>query len=345
MGSKFIIEKKDSETEEKREFLLSETFVTVGKDLAATLVLSDDQIAPEQFAVMREGEHTLLLNRADGTWLNGEALPLGAQRELQKGDEIKVGEYIIAFSRNGISANDNVHEISLAPENNIAANENADESDEQIHRSFADILNHLRKEEDQFYFQIESVEHGRQRVFVEAEQMILGWDLSGKVATFEENAIVSPRAKVRKDWSGVVIYPLENGAVEINETAFADPQRLKNGDRLKLISAESPTIENETIITFHEPTALVVLNSILPKELPPPVMIENFVEADSAENSADLATETAETLEVPEPAQKLISAKKTSHRIFYYFTLTEILIMIVGTLLAAGIIFLILEIS
>jgi hypothetical protein len=146
-----------------------------------------------------------------------------------------------------------------------------------------------------------------------------------------------PRANIRKDWSGVVLYPLKTGHVWLNDETLGEPRRLKNDDKIFLLAKESARLSLETVIKFHEPTALLILDSILPKELPPPILLDETAN-DAGAKELDESDLIHSSKIPPVPAKP--------HRkgnIFGYFTITEIIIMAIGTLITAAVIFLILE--
>ena len=148
--------------------------------------------------------------------------------------------------------------------------------------------------------------------------------------------IALPRAQIRKDWSGVVLHPLKNKNIWLNKQVLDEPHRLKNDDSLQLLSKERALPDAKTQIKFHEPTALLVLDAILPKELPPPVSL------DKTKRSPDTIHET-QSAEKNAIAKKQAAAKTGNGRFFGYFTGFEIFIMIIGILVAALLIFLVLE--
>ena len=70
-------------------------------------------------------------------------------------------------------------------------------------------------------------------------RVCVGWTAAGDcLLTIEPAEIEVPRAQIRKDWSGVVLYPLSSGGVWLNDKVLAEPHRLKNDDRLALLAKE-----------------------------------------------------------------------------------------------------------
>ena len=95
------------------------------------------------------------------------------------------------------------------------------------------------KAEEKFYFLIENGSQEKRRIYVETEEMWLGWTASGECLISDDPAdIALPRAQIRKDWSGVVLHPLKNKNVWLNKQVLDEPHRLKNDDSLQLLSKE-----------------------------------------------------------------------------------------------------------
>jgi pSer/pThr/pTyr-binding forkhead associated (FHA) protein len=338
--------------------------VTIGSDPGASLHLDDRAIAAEQAIIIGgDGDETpLFINRADGTALNGEQLAREARRPLSDGDSISIGPYVISLQTgNGFrpgAAPGLVSNTADAPDAN--AGRDAPITREtpaftdgaapptppppQHPTSFAAILDSLRTEEDTFYFQVETATAGRRRVPVEGVGMLLGWDWTGQnVACGDAGAVMTARATVHKDWSGVVLQPEEAGAVAVNGEPVEAARRLRNGDRVTLrpTAAGSAGVDTaRNFFIFYEPASLVVLDSLLPpQQLPPPVAPPPSGQGEAA--SAALVPADSAPPAVRAPARPTPAA----HRYFGYFTLGEVALMACATLAAAFVIFLILEYS
>lgn len=204
--------------------------------------------------------------------------------------------------------------------------------------SFASILDSLRTEEDSFYFSIETRDRVVGRVRVEGAEMLLGWDATGEAVTSELLKVSAPRAVVRKDWSGVVIHAHGGaGTVQVNGTQVEEAQRLCTGDRVTF-SPATPRTASATTLIFHEPASLVVLDQMLPQKLPP-------VQSAPPENQAAADASVTTTAGNSRDAKTKTKAKQAgdARKYFGYFTGLEVIVMILGTLIAATIIFLIFE--
>lgn len=358
--TKWLLVKSDNEKipEIMRE-IPDNGIITVGSEPSSTIALPDENVAAEQFVIVCEDDRMLLLCRVDGTAINGKELPQGFLHNLQIGDEITLGDFKIfvqeqsAESENfapndsfGVPAPSQTNGINGKISAYAAENPSSYEiQDEASQKSLKDILEGLRAEE-KFYFLIENGSGEGRRVYVETEEMWLGWSAEGKcVLTGETAQIAAARAQIRKDWSGVVMYPLQTGNVWLNNEPLNEPHRLKNDDRLLLMSFETSKPCLKTLVKFHEPTALLVLDSILPKELPPPVSFEDRRKGENEFIAGQQTPDGQSAGIIPANAANLqnssaISVKKL---IFGYFSFAEIFIMAIGTLLTAAMIFLILE--
>jgi pSer/pThr/pTyr-binding forkhead associated (FHA) protein len=348
MVKRLLVKKRKKILSELTKEIPGNGIITVGNDSSATIELKDDKIAPEQLVIVCEEGTMTLMCRVDGTAVNGEILPQGALHDLQFGDEIIIDGYTLTAenaenaaepaagdpAQSTASATDiqqNLVEKPKAPEI-LPAN-----AAEKSERSLSDVLENLRAEE-KFYFLIREADGETRRVYVESDEMWLGWTQAGECAiSADAGEIEIPRAQIRKDWSGVVLYPSKKGDVWLNDETLAEPRRLKNDDKLFLLSKEGAKLNLETAVRFHEPTALLILDSILPKELPPPVSLDEAANDGGAKelDESDFGQSGKIPVLTDEPRQK--------RNIFGYFTITEIIIMAIGTLITAAVIFLILE--
>jgi pSer/pThr/pTyr-binding forkhead associated (FHA) protein len=349
MVKSLLVKNQGSFIPELTQEIPTNGIITVGNDASATIELNDSSIAAEQFVIVCEGDSATLMCRVDGTEINGDQLPQGALHNLQVGDTVIIGTYtfIIETAENSAALLAGKEINSTTAENKVEFNfagitkhnEISPNGGEKPERNLSDVLEGLRAEE-KFYFLIKDKTE-ESRIYVESEEMWLGWANSGScVLSSQTEAIQVPRAQIRKDWSGVVIYPLQAGNIWLNDRALAEPHRLKNDDRLALLSKDTGKLCSETIIKFHEPTALLILDSILPKELPPPILLDNDgrLITDTSANR-NLEETDLHTSRVPPQIRKVRGKRK----IFGHFTIIEIIIMTIGTLITAAVIYLILE--
>jgi hypothetical protein len=344
MAKRLLVKRRKEILSELTQEIPANGIITVGNDTSATIELKDEKIAPEQFVIVCEDDTMTLLCRTGGTSVNGEVLPQGALHNLKFGDEIKIDGYTLTpeAETNGVEPKNDTAaypaEIpELLPASPEAPSIHTTAGAEKAERSLNDVLENLRSEE-KFYFLIKESGAEDRRVYVETEELWLGWSDAGTCVILPDGGEVDiPRAQIRKDWSGVVLYPVKRGDVWLNDETLAEPRRLRNDDKIFLQSKDSTRLKLETVIRFHEPTALLILDSILPKELPPPILLD--------EAAADPGARELDESDLIHTS-RISSTTAKPHRkgnIFGYFTITEIIIMAIGTLITAAVIFLILE--
>ena len=346
--------------------ILDDVLITIGSAGSANVKLSGGEVAPEQAVIVNENGQSLFVNQVKGTVLNGVELDKGFPHELKTGDRIKIGSYLLVVElENHLSATDNNLPVveDLAPaaiehfeaeKENERENENEPEPPSQAIlapepnkleiESFADILSSLRKEEDQFYFQLTEADGSKRRLLIESDEITLGWDVGNDIfLTNKDAGLDLPQAVIRKDWNGVTVYPNGNEAILLNGNLLEVGSRLKNGDKMvfsRAVEAGTHTVA----LVFCEPAALVELNAILPQQL-----LSNALEANQ---SGEITVEVEPLTESPETEteqQALATAKtrgkKKSPYYFRYFTLIEIIIMIVGTIFTAILTYILLDFS
>ncbi len=351
MEKRLTVRKKNKNKVLFEHEMPSDSIVTVGNNPTATLELRDKGIAPEQFIIVSEQNDILLMNRADGTKINGEDLGLGGQVSLQIGDQIEIGEYQVTFEgKNGLNGSVNNEtekekEEIISSKVEIKTNESVEETQDELEveekkeKDFSEILDNL-KNEDSFYFQIVDVENIVEKIGFEDEEIWIGVKFDECTVKKNKNDLDEVYAQVKKDWSGAVIYPNTSEELFLDDEVLLEPTRLKNNSKIVLVDS----FEEEkyaSSITFHEPNALQALNSILPEELPEPV--SHLIDEKNEQQTLELTENNNLSSVEDSVADKKKSESKKGFRLFGYFSPLEILIMTIGTIVTAILIFLILE--
>ncbi len=343
MPNRLLLKKNDQIVRDSTREIPANGIISVGSDPFATLSVPDSAVAPEQFIIVCEEGKFILLNRAAGTIVNQKPLAAGALQPLETNDLITIGTHSILITdretaefevENQIAPQQIAESAEILP---IPGKESAPEiTDSPIHTTMNDVLENLRADE-KFYFLIEDEVAGKRRIYVDFDEMWLGWTNAGLCIVSENPAEIStPRAQVRKDWSGVVLYPNQPQTVRVNDAILDEPYRLKNNDSLNLQLPPDIKSNTRTSVKFHEPTALLVLDSILPKELPKPVSINQNGTLQKI-SSRPTAIAPNETGKIAKESKSL--NKRQARKIFGYFTFSEIIIMTIGTLVTAALIF------
>lgn len=336
---------------------LESVLITIGSANAANVKLSGGGIALEQAVIINENGQSLFINQAKGTVLNGKEIEQGFPHPLKSGDNVQIGTYQLVIELE----NQYLKPIEMLPAENTSLatrdgfpDEPGSENfaEDSLHsgnnklgvETFADILSSLRKEEDQFYFQLTETDGSKRRLVIESDEIVLGWDNAHNIFTTNQEATLDlPQAVIRKDWNGVTIYPNGNEAILLNSNLLEAGSRLRNGDKT-IFSRLTETGTSTVTLIFCEPAALIELNAILPQEL-----LSNALETNqSGEITAENIPSESAVVEVSQ--QKVLAgekpaAKKPSPYYFRYFMLTEIIIMIIATILTAMLTYILLDFS
>jgi hypothetical protein len=355
MAVRFVIKQNGSkqtagENPAVAEYVFDENLFTIGSDAANNLVLAES--AAEQAVVVREDEFLTLINRAEGTALNGKTLRREAFQPLGDGDRIEIGTYtIFVFDSENEKPEDflpannlpAVAEIPMPDEpfilvEEIIKNENVTVLETNIQqpvaekaekpeasRNFAAILDTLRTEEDSFYFAVKNkAQKEVRRIPLEQAEMPVGANQRGEI-TVNIKEISTVFAVARKDWSGILLEANKPNAIFVNGEAVNAAQRLRNDDR---VSFAAPI--KETLV-LHEPSSLVALESMTTTR-------------DASEARFGIHKTSSGELETLPAAAAEKAKKPLFERTFFgYFGFLEIVTMFFATLIGAVLIFLFLE--
>jgi hypothetical protein len=335
---RLILRRKDEAQEAAllSDQIYDEAILSIGSDNEATIKLDEGSIAPEQAVILKEDEDFFLINRAAGTRVNEEELAVSAKHQLHSQDRINVGDYSILVMCNGEPVAE-MEALVEADEEPVLAEPLAQAKAPDESRSFAAILESLRTSEDSYYFVIEREGQPDARILVESSEMLLGWDAAKEEVSSDPANISFPVALIRKNWAGVMVQPQTSDGLKHNSEWLTSAERLRDKDRLVFIETgleedgdETRIVQREMTLTFHEPASLIVLDSLLPNRLPPPVPRQ----IEAGEASRQTNAQQPPDAEVSNRAERLY---------FGYFTPTETGIFAIGTLFLATLIFLILD--
>lgn len=357
MTIKLVVKsEKFGENETAKTFTFDDVLITLGNSPAASVSLEDAGVAQEQAVIVNENKQPLFINRNKGTILNGAEIEQGVQYNLRSGDRIGIGAYqiyVVIVAENELPPttylNPQFQSVAaeiVQPEPKQIADVSIEAAKDKLDaRSFKDILKGLRKEEDQYYFQITDADGAKRRITIESDELVLGWSDEQNLLTSNRSAAISQSAAiVRKDWSGITIYPSGAEAVLLNNALLEAGTLLRNNDKIVFSRRLTGAATQTAALIFCEPAALVELNQILPQDL--------LTNAREIGKTGEIAVEPEpqpEELELPRAvsageATPTKKKKVANSRIFGYFTAIQIIIMIVGTIFLAIFTYLLLEI-
>ena len=98
-----IILSKASEPTEKRELILNDEIISVGRDPSSVLPLPGTQISKSHARIERQGSDYFIvdLNSTNCTYVNGEKLTPASQHQLHRGDKVSIADYELEISQLG----------------------------------------------------------------------------------------------------------------------------------------------------------------------------------------------------------------------------------------------------
>jgi hypothetical protein len=328
--------------------------------------LNGSVVSPEQVVIVDGAVESTLINKAEGTSLNGEPLEVQARRVLKSGDLLSIGTYLIKITVGGEPPAQRRYELVIVNGASSASSPAAEQPIEPASlqqsqpvlqteasrpprrgpaetrttpaKSFAAILDSLRTDEDRFYFVVEGGPQSGVRVPIESQEMLVGWDDTGEQLTFGSSLIVELCGIVRKDWSGVVLETQTPPTVSVNGSTVEGTRRLRDGDHL-LFSRPGPGEKPlRVVLVFREPASLVILDSVIPRSVP----ADESSAQPAATDSSQPGTTAPPTIR---PLDKIAMLLRSDREYFGAFTFLELTLMVIGTLVGAVIIFLILNYS
>ena len=326
------------------EYIFNESLFTIGSDAANDLIL--DKSAAEQAVVVREEESLTLINRAEGTALNGRALRREAFQPLGHGDRIEIGAFVIfVFDTERetetvdvfLPKNDEskVPEIPkpaepLAPDEEPVENRHVTRRDTKAPKAaassnFAAILDTLRTEEDSFYFIVENKAFKEvRRIRLEQAETEVGFNQRGEIVA-EADEILTIVAVARKDWNGILLEASKPNTIFVNGELVAEARRLRNEDRVSFAAAK------QTLV-LHEPSSLVALESM-----------RTTREASAARFGIHKTSGTEDVANASVATVEKTGKSPLERTFFGYFSFLEVVTMFFVTLIGAVLVFLFLE--
>jgi hypothetical protein len=349
--------------------------ITIGNHVAAHLRLNGSVVAAEQLVIVDGMVEPIIINCAEGTWLNGETLAPEERRSLRDGDVIHIGTYVINVSvLQNTEPEDHFNELFLPDEPAISHPRNGHGNGyselevSTIHTSQGFALpdepgdafqpfqsvqptlpGNLQRPESTKTFAaiLDGLRTDEDRFYF----LIEGGPQSGMRV-----AIESDETPIGSHVSGEAL----SFDVSTISTMFAVVRKDWSGVLLQpqsgdVIINDEPADDLHRLrdgdriefrdkrgdsaahstLIFREPASLVILDSLLPRSTPPETDPSQLVQSNSLSQNGKVHTSV----------QKLSALFKSNREYFGVFTLTELSLMASGTLVGAVIIFLILNYS
>lgn len=336
---------------------------TIGSDSGNNLVLRD--AAFEQAVIVREDEQIKLINRADGTKLNGEILRREAIQPVFAGDRVEIGEYLILVT-DAAQSNAERDDYPAAEEKlpdayaaiseipvDIYATTKFSVAQPDAPNAFVAAQQTVRAASDEAEPETASQKPPASRNFADILDTLRTEDDSFyftvktdsqavKKITLEQaetplgisakGEIVSATEEITsfcaiagKDWSGILLESQKPFSFAVNGEKVETSRRLRHDD--EIVFAAAPKFS----LVLHEPSSLVALESLLSSRGSPHLRLNNRNENIHSSAQTDQLAENPPGDSLPE------------RRYFKYFSFVEFISMIIGTMIGAVLIFLLLE--
>ncbi|QUW04400.1 hypothetical protein J8C06_11405 [Chloracidobacterium validum] len=246
--------------------------------------------------------------------------------------------------------------------------------------SFAQILDALVTTEDSFRFVIEGGYQPNVSLALPSgdAEASLGWEASGLRITMSQSEIATYCALVRKTGEQVTLHPVTaEHRLTVNDELVTEPRALVDGDRIRFASPLNRPLDRPLpTLIFRTPATLSLLAEAVAATPPPAVGVTSASADEAASVSAsDPETKLPVDLNGEPPLRQVVempalteadmrsatpeaassgtrssdaapaAAPAKTGKIYYlgYFTGVELLVMVVGTLLGALVVYVILE--
>jgi hypothetical protein len=162
---------------------------------------------------------------------------------------------------------------------------------------------------------IEGGEQDGVRIPIGEDELLIGWEASGKRLAWDRSQVRIVGVLAFRDWSGIEVEALAENTLFLNGQARRERTRLRHGDRLKIEVHRNADSDGLVLhLRFEEPASHIILDSLLPPEPP------TTESKPPAENRS--SQEPSET--VPPALSSGAAALRNERKYFGYFTPTEL---------------------
>jgi pSer/pThr/pTyr-binding forkhead associated (FHA) protein len=247
-------------TQKPIEVVIDEPAITIGRDKACQLVLSQQAVSRTHARITRDGALFFVedMGSAYGTQVNSQPLPKGEKRLLRDGDIIAIAQFDVTFDR----------VIDLPP---IAQSEKTSMLAKQLVK---DAMRGMGGSAEGPYFRImNGPKEGLRIELGDVQELIIGRDEVADIV-LKDDLVSRQHAKVRRDWSGTHLEDLDsrNGMkinrrrvkrktlrdsdeVEIGSIRllYLDPNEVKDPPELSEVSAQPAEDDDGGDPTHNEP--------------------------------------------------------------------------------------------
>jgi len=252
------------------ELVLDDEVITLGRDKASQVVLSQQAVSRNHARISRDGSLFFLedLGSAYGTQINGKALPKGEKRLLRNGDVIGIAQFDVTFDRAVERPQVGSDKTSLVARSLVK-----------------DVMRGLGSGEGPFFRVMNGPREGEKIEVTDAREIIIGREDGVADLVLKDDLISRKHAKIRRDWSGTHVEDLDSrNGIRVNKKRV-NRKTLKDRDELEVGGIR---------LLYLDPTEVREAPVVLPNEEPPK-------EVEGESTNGGLAEEKPEPVPEPEP--------------------------------------------
>ncbi len=231
--------------EKGSELLLEEDIITIGRDKACQVVLSQMAVSRNHARLTKDGSLFFVedLGSAYGTTVNGKALPKGEKRLLRNGDTIAIAQFDVKFDR-----------VADAPSSH------GSEKTSFIARGLVkDLMRGIGQGEGPYFRFMNGPREGQRIELTDAQELIVGRE-EGVDVVLKDDLVSRRHVKIRRDWSGTHVEDLgSRNGIKINRKK-TNRKTLKDRDEVeigatRLLYLDPSEVREAPLVLGHEEDA------------------------------------------------------------------------------------------
>ncbi len=185
-----------------RDQLLDEDVITLGRDTACQVVLSQMAVSRNHARITRDGTLFFIedLGSSYGTQVNGKSLPRGEKRLLRNGDVIVIAQFDVTFDRVADAAQAGKPDKTAFIARHVVK----------------DVMRGLGSGEGPYFRVMNGPREGQRIEIADAQELVIGRE-EGVEVVLKDDLVSRRHAKVRRDWSGTHVEDLESrNGIKVN---------------------------------------------------------------------------------------------------------------------------------
>lgn len=203
------------------EHVLDEASITLGRDKACQVVLSQQAVSRNHARISQEGNLFFLedLGSAYGTQINGKPLPKGEKHRLRNGDVIAIAQFDVTFT----------HVADLP----VDSGGRSDRTSFVARSLVKDAVRGIKSGEGPYFRVMNGPREGERIELSDAQELVIGRDETADVM-FKDDLVSRRHVKIRRDWAGTHVEDLgSRNGIKVNKKKI-NRKTLKDSDELEV---------------------------------------------------------------------------------------------------------------